>query len=245
MIRVRDGEEFLLASVLSIMDAVDEVVIVDNMSKDSTPEIIARLVSCYPDRVRSFYYPHDCVRLGEDFRALYHEDPSSPRLSTVFYNWCLERCRCPFVMKWDDDMIALPSFGPAYETFLASEALTWDFGGHNLSADRKHLLTWAAGIEPRIYPRSSTKFIRSPQAAAQGYEGEVADTMIAPEYWQSTAEPLYAHMKYCKKDPGSNQSPEFRKELESRIANAGPLPADVDGAVRYWLAKAGEFLSER
>jgi glycosyltransferase involved in cell wall biosynthesis len=113
MIRVRDGEEFLLASVLSIMDAVDEVVIVDNMSKDSTPEIIARLVACHPDRVKSFYYPHDCVRIGEDFRNLYHQDSHSPRLATVYSNWCLARCSNPFVMKWDDDMIALPSFRAA------------------------------------------------------------------------------------------------------------------------------------
>jgi hypothetical protein len=144
-------------------------------------------------------------------------------------------------MKWDDDMIALLSFVPAYEAFLTSEALTWDFGGHNLSADRKHLLTWAAGIESRIYPRRPTKFIRSLQAAAQGYEGEVADTMIVPEYWRTTTEPLYAHLKYCKKDPGSNQSPEFRNELESRIAIAGPLPAEVSRVVDHWLAEAKAF----
>jgi hypothetical protein len=67
--------------------------------------------------------------------------------------------------------------------------------------------------------------------------------MIAPEYWLSTEEPLYAHLKYCKKEPGSDQSPEFRKELESRIAIAGPLPAGVGYAVEHWLEEARVFLA--
>jgi hypothetical protein len=242
MIRVRDGEEFLLASVLSIMDAVDEVVIVDNMSKDSTSEIIARLVACHPDRVKSFYYPHDCVRLGEDFRNLYRQDSRSPRLATVYSNWCLARCTNPFVMKWDDDMIALDTFAEAVGNFRLSGALGWHFGGHNLSADREHVLTWTAGIEPRVYPKASTRFIRSAGAAANGYEGETEDTTLFSENVLVSQEPLYAHLKYCKKNPGSNQSPQFRKELESRITIGNPIPDNVERSVSRWMRSADSLL---
>ncbi|MFM8807540.1 MAG: hypothetical protein ACKOJB_01300, partial [Chthoniobacterales bacterium] len=105
----------------------------------------------------------------------------------------------------------------AVENFRLGGALGWHFGGHNLSADREHVLTWTAGIEPRVYPKSSTRFIRSAGAAANGYEGETEDTMLFSENVLVSQEPLYAHLKYCKRNPGSNQSPEFRKELESRI----------------------------
>jgi hypothetical protein len=224
------------------MDAVDEVVIVDNMSKDSTPEIIARLVACHPDRVKRLYYPHDCVRVGEDFRNLYHQDSHSPRLATVYSNWCLARCSNPFVMKWDDDMIALDTFAEAVEDFRFSGALGWHFGGHNLSADRKHVLTWTAGIEPRVYPKASTRFIRSAGAAANGYEGETEDTMLFSENVLVSQEPLYAHLKYCKKNPGSNQSPQFRKELESRITIGSPIPENVERATSRWMRSADSLL---
>ncbi len=37
MMRVKNEEEFLAASVLSIADFVDEIVIIDNLSTDNTP----------------------------------------------------------------------------------------------------------------------------------------------------------------------------------------------------------------
>jgi hypothetical protein len=136
-------------------------------------------------------------------------------------------------MKWDGDMIALAGFAGALERFKQAPFLQFDFGGHNLSSDYKSLLTWPAGIEARVFPKAFCKF------GSGSYGGEQLEGWVSARNILRVETSLYAHMKYCKADPGSNQSPEFRKSLEAEIQIAGPTPAEVSRDVAYWMQQAG------
>jgi hypothetical protein len=233
MVRVKNEAQFLAPSILSIAGLVDEVIIVDNQSTDATPEIIAGLSRTLGPKLKTFSYDHAVTRVGSEFNELLRADPGSPRLLSNYYNWCLARCSLPFVMKWDGDMIALKEFSGALGRFKKSPCLQFDFGGHNLSSDCKSLLTWAAGIEPRIFPKAFFKF------GGGSYGGEQLEGWVNPRNILHVEKPLYAHMKYCKADPGSNQTPEFRKSLEAGIQIAGPTPTEVSQDVEHWLFQAG------
>src|SRR5687768_3243300 len=66
MLRVKNEEEFLFASVTSIVEHVDEVVIVDNGSRDETPAVIDALRERYPDKVSRHSYPFEIRRVGRE-----------------------------------------------------------------------------------------------------------------------------------------------------------------------------------
>src|SRR5262245_30331261 len=88
MVRVRNEEEFLYASVKSIVDCVDEIVIVDNLSTDRTPLIIGALRGEHPDKVVSYRYPYDIRRVGRENweMTLRPNGRLSPHLLGNYYN---------------------------------------------------------------------------------------------------------------------------------------------------------------
>ena len=112
MVRVRNEEEFLFAAVSSIVDLVNEIVIVDNLSSDGTPGVIAALQRKFPTRVSTHSYPFEVRKVGREHWELASQRTRrpSPHLSSTYYNWALRRCRHPFILKWDGDMIACPAF---------------------------------------------------------------------------------------------------------------------------------------
>jgi len=236
LIRVRDGEEFLKASTESILDIVDEVVLVDNRSQDQTPKIIEQLTSSHPAKIRNFHYDHDVAPVGEDCFRLNEEEPESPRLPHNYSNWCMEKCRHPFVLKWDDDMIPIQRLVDEIEKFKKSGFLQFDFGGHNISADFKCVLEWKAGIEPLIFP-VTTEFrihdfgdvVKSGKSGK--YAGEAPTPWVADKYKLRSEQELYAHLKYCKRNPGKNQSHGFRQELEAEIRTGEAIPEEFLSAL--------------
>jgi glycosyltransferase involved in cell wall biosynthesis len=232
LIRVRNGEEFLAVSTESIIKVVEEVVLIDNRSCDATPKIIEQLAAKYPNKILSFRYDHDVVPVGEDSHELNEKDPASPRLLHNYYNWCMVKCRQPFVMKWDDDMVATSQLIDNIEKFKNSRFLQFDFGGHNVNADFKRVLKWKAGVEPRIFP-SNTRFRmvdygRVVKSGALGkYAGESPSLWVANKYRLQSEVELYAHLKYCKRNPGNNQSAQFRQELEAEIRLGDAIPYEL------------------
>lgn len=230
MIRVKNEAEFLSPSVLSMAHLVDEIVIIDNLSTDKTPEVAARLKRDLSAKVQVYAYPHEVARMGEDYHALQRKDANSPGLLHNYYNWCLSKCQMPFIMKWDGDMIAMDEFASALEKFKTGGFLQFDFGGHNISSDQKKLLVLSAVIEPRVFPKLLTKF------SYQGADCESLGTWVVPEKTLVVEEPLYLHMKYCKASPTANFSPRYGQEFESKLQTAGPLPAPVVETLAKWLA---------
>ena len=86
IVRVKNEEEWIEPSLLSVEDAVDELIVVDNGSTDRTPEILARLRGALGSKLKLFFQP-----------GLDHVDLSNFALAQAGYRWAL---------KWDGDFVA-------------------------------------------------------------------------------------------------------------------------------------------
>ncbi len=213
MMRVRNEEQFIEAAILSIIDHVDEVVIIDNMSDDQTPKIISRLADKYPGKIRALVYPHKVARYGEENRKLASTSKGrrSPALLSNFYNWCVAQCQYPFILKWDGDTVATNEFGVEMEKFRTARAQSLWHTGVNLHENRTCLISGRPfeDMEPRLFPRTLSKYDNG-----LGYCEELKSPFIHGEdniYVDRCETPLYVHMKFCKVDKFSNMSEDIQE----------------------------------
>ena len=253
MLRVKNEDAFLHDALASIVDLVDEVVVVDHASTDGTPEIIAAMARAHPRKIRAFHYPHAIARVGEENRALLESEEGrrSPHLLSNYYNWCLARCRMNYVLKWDGDMIATPAFTRQLRAFQRSRCLYMRVYGANVHPDGIHLVgatteqqreiqaqmpeptsvgNWTGPYtdpESRICPRRGATFAN---------DFWWCESLRLPMPWGGvleTAEPGYLHMKYCKPNPYENFSTSFEDLIRRGVV---PGPA-IDPELRAYVAR--------
>jgi hypothetical protein len=234
MVRAKNEHQFLYASVASIIDHVDEVVLVDNLSSDGTPAVIAALHKEFPDKVRPYRYPFEVARAGSENRAeLASRGAGSPHLLASYANWCLQRCTQPFVLKWDADMIALEALDEVLQQWRASGHVSMWFHGVEVHPDRRHVIAafqshddGAAGMagtadHVHLFPRRHARW-------STGWSWiELTSPFLAPRIpwaWRMlVGEPVFLHMKFCKPVPLSNVSPgEWSAESLAAIKVPGP-----------------------
>jgi hypothetical protein len=256
MLRVRDEEEFLAAAVRSIASCVDEIVIVDNLSRDATPGIIEALAAELPGKIVSFHYTHEVRRVGQETWEQSEGDANSPHLSSSYYNWCLERCTQPYVLKWDGDMLALDGFAESVSRWRRSQQEVLVMHGANVHPDRAHLISartrereplleqlrvpglprWVTSLtydypEPRLFPRVGARYhsdLRWTQSLASPCLGDGREGCI-----ERAEGPQYLHMKFVKRDPYANYSPDLAAVIAGNIAR-GPV---LDAAMRETLRR--------
>ena len=218
MMRVRNEAEFLEASVRSILEMVEEVVLVDNMSEDDSPRVIAALAAAEP-RVKAFSYPHKVARPGEENRQLLAspEGWSSPRLLANYYNWCMERCTQPFIVKFDGDMVALPHMIEALEAFRSSPNQIMFNTGTNVHQSGTHADgDWpTTSSEPRVFFRRFARY------AADFPEYEyLASPYLSSRRVEVDTEPQFLHL-VLRKAALPNWGPETHDQARAGT-RAGP-----------------------
>jgi glycosyltransferase involved in cell wall biosynthesis len=258
MVRVRNEEEFLFAAVASIVPHVAEVVIADNLSEDGTPEVIAELQRTFPDKVSSHSYPYVLRKVGREHMELAASasDTPSPHLSSTFYNWTLRRCRHPWILKWDGDMVATPAFETALAAWRASPRPVLVFNGQNVHPDRQHLIKaritdrdvllarltvpalpmWVTTLttdarEPRLFPRFAARYddaTRWTQRLASPFEYRDFRKRARVD----ATEPCFLHMKFCKRDALANYSPDLAQVIADNIDVGEPLSAGALAVMR-------------
>jgi hypothetical protein len=248
MVRVHNEEEFLAAAVRSIIASVDEVVLIDNASTDATPAVIAALRRAYPARIAVHHYAHPIARVGrETWDALTASGGRSARLSGVYYTWCLRRCTQPYVLKWDGDMIATAAFHRGIAAWRRERAAVLVMSGVNVAPDRRHAVAarssdraallarqscprmpiWVTTLtrdcpEPRLFPR---RFACYDHAAGftQTLRSPYLDRDVHPVVRSEIAEPAYLHMKFCKRDPYANYSPDLAQVIAENLITGPAL----------------------
>jgi glycosyltransferase involved in cell wall biosynthesis len=87
-----------------MLEAVQHVVVVDNLSDDGTLEVAARVAAEVgaSDRLTATTYPFRVSRAGAEHLAT---PPDSVHSLTHFYNWSFSHVRTGYSMKWDGDMV--------------------------------------------------------------------------------------------------------------------------------------------
>lgn len=105
--RIRNGADFLEATIRTHAGFYDEIVAVYNQCDDATPEILARLSSEMGPRLRVFHY---APRVHPAGSAEHAQTPGSSPHSLVNYsNFALAQTRHRWAVKLDDDHLAIPA----------------------------------------------------------------------------------------------------------------------------------------
>lgn len=108
MLRVKNDAEFLEESVESCIDALDELIIVYNDCEDESPEIINRLASRYPDKIRVYNYLPKVFGgriTKEEYDFIKKQPENSPHLLSNYCNYALSKTTRTHAMKIDADQI--------------------------------------------------------------------------------------------------------------------------------------------
>lgn len=132
--RIRNGEEFLEATVRSHIDCFDEVVAVYNQCTDRTADILLSLRQAYPHKLRVIHYVDRVFPPGSDGHAATPAD--SPNSLVNYYNAALAATRFTVATKLDDDHLAIDGATRALTERLRRQADRLDamhcFSGLNL-----------------------------------------------------------------------------------------------------------------
>lgn len=259
MVRVRNEAEFLDVAVRSIVDSVEEVVIVDNASTDASPAVIAALRADFPHKVVVDCYPHEIARVGsETWQLLAASGGTSPHLSGTYYTWCLRRCTQPYVLKWDGDMIATDGLAAAIADWRRSPVPVLLLQGANVHPDRRHLAAarsndraalleqqrcpampqWVTSLthdypEPRLYPRILARYDH-----AAGFTQSLASPFLDRRWRAGLVRPApgvsYLHLKFCKRDPYSNYSDDLARVIHANLTAGPELDAQATRLLARW-----------
>lgn len=104
VVRARDEAVNLPWVLPPLLDAVDEVVFVDNLSQDGTTEQAIATASAIgaSARLRAEQYPFEVARCGSEHLAT---PANSVHSLAHFYNWSFNQASTRYAMKWDGDMV--------------------------------------------------------------------------------------------------------------------------------------------
>ncbi len=104
IIRAKNEEPNIKQCIESVVDLVDEIILVDNNSTDNTLNLMKFYESKY-ENVKVYQYKINVSKVGiEHKNALANKNKNT--LST-FYNWCLSKTTKYNVFKWDADFICI------------------------------------------------------------------------------------------------------------------------------------------
>jgi glycosyltransferase involved in cell wall biosynthesis len=221
MFRVKNEEEYLARAIESIVDLVEEVVIVDNGSDDASPQIIADFCRRYPGKVKSFSYPHRIARYGDEHIELARTwaGRRSPAFLPNYYNWCRARCSQPYILKWDGDTVATDALAPTLRAFRQSRSQILWYTGINLHESREYFISGRPleDVEPRLFYKPFSHY-----GNYLGYVEQLWSPYgtLFSEYSEYIREPLYFHLKFCKRQRFTNISDNL-KEREQRFSSQG------------------------
>ena len=264
--RVKNGADFIEATIRSNMPHLDEIVVVHNQCTDATPAILARLVAEFAGRLRVFPYRPKVHAPGSEAHA--KEPADSPASFVNQSNYALTRTRYRVAMKLDDDHLAMDERLSTLTDRIRADGYRLDkvlcFSGINLARDERG----KAGVLKRdpfagtgdhffFEVTPETRFIHHPRFEDFHHGKPRAFTDLT--YW---------HLKYLKpgfgfanRDIDGGGNPRFGRKRDTFLADRrvaslaevrGGAPALIDlvtmlpmpEKARLWVDRWRKFLSD-
>lgn len=103
VMRIYNEQEFIEAAILSVIDGLDELVVVLNKCTDNTPHITRSLADEYPDKIKIYNYDYETYTcLSKEHKSSSYNDP---RNLANLYNYSFTRSNHKTVVKLDGDML--------------------------------------------------------------------------------------------------------------------------------------------
>ena len=138
VMRIKNGAEFLEATIRSHIAYFDEIVACYNDCSDQTPQILASLAAEFPDKIRVFHYEPQV----HPILSAAHARASTFSLHSManYYNFALAQCRYQVAVKLDDDHLAIAAnMSRAVQTvrtaIVQRRMALFRFSGLNLAGD--------------------------------------------------------------------------------------------------------------
>jgi glycosyltransferase involved in cell wall biosynthesis len=182
IVRCKNEEEYIAASLLSAYRVFDELVVVLNDSTDRTREILDDLRTTYT-KIRVLTYDQPCSQAGVGYLDNVRTNPESSLAR--YYNWSFAQARFSHVCKWDGDMIALPALRQLRPLLENCDVILFD--GYDAVGEH------TTEIEARVfrYDANRTRYI----------DWDLYE-VLQHDYTNSfcIAEKCYVHMKLVKKE---------------------------------------------
>jgi glycosyltransferase involved in cell wall biosynthesis len=105
--RIKNGEDYLKESILSIISQVDELICVFNGCTDNTENILLELEKQYPTKMKIYKYIPEVYPVNSK-KYLETEEKSVHSL-VYYYNFALSKTTQKYCIKFDDDQIYFPN----------------------------------------------------------------------------------------------------------------------------------------
>ncbi|MCH5230082.1 MAG: hypothetical protein J1F12_08855 [Muribaculaceae bacterium] len=108
LMRVKNEERFLSLSVESVIEALDELIIVYQKSEDRTAEIAEEKRKQYPDKIKVFFYEPEIKShklSDQEFEEQCKLPKDSIHLLANYYNYTLSKATYRYALKIDADQI--------------------------------------------------------------------------------------------------------------------------------------------
>jgi hypothetical protein len=216
--RVKNEVEFVRAAILSVIDWATEVLVALQPSSDGTEEEIRKVDS---SKVRVISYPFELWPNGEAYQSY---DSASVHCKTFYYNWVLSKTSCQWALKWDGDMVALPSLG----RFL-DQTRDWAFLGHDIVKYKGNRM-WLSKTHPVSNAAPSGFFRVSPDV--QYVNGPMTHRFWKPITSSHAPGKHFLHMKWCKQSwnmlfPESWETTEHYRKIKERSIPGAEYQGEV------------------
>ena len=204
VLRVKNEARTLPYCLPSILQAVDEVLLVDNDSTDGTAESAIETARRLgrADQLIVKHYPFEIARCGPEHLATPERSLHS---LAYFYNWSFSHVRTRYSLKWDGDMV-LTDGGVrtlhqlSWQLEYADTALSVLTHPLYVIDDRTALFDPRSPyVEPRLLPNNSV------YAYAKGVDWEVP-TIPASVHVMRLQDGLACEIKWLDSDEFSNWS---------------------------------------
>lgn len=212
--RLKNGDDFLKQSLESIIDYLDELILIDNNSTDSTKKICLDFQKKYPNKV--IFYDYEPIVYPLWSKEYEEVDENSVHNMSYYYNWSLSKTNYKIVIKIDDDHL-----------FIDEEIKE---NIKNIKENKFNIIPWI-----NLVKNEKEIFLPKNYAFAWLYwdywffkispytyfiKDKKCENFLHP-YWFNFMNIAFFHLKYFKKDFWFiNYSKEIKKYYISLIKNS-------------------------
>ena len=211
-LRVRNGEDYLEVSIMSVINQVDEIICVFNDSQDNTEKILCNLEQKYPDKI--FVYKYIPIVYAPNTDNYKKTPPNSVNALCYYYNFALSKTTYTHIFKLDDDQIFFPNILRKLKKVVTKNK---HFGlqGLNLIDYKENLYVntklelKTSGVDILLFKYNNTCHFKK-NKKYEVFTGKIGRRI--------KIQLSFFHLKRCKKDRGLNNY-DIDTNLNSRYLN--------------------------
>lgn len=198
MMRVKNEERWILFAIKSILDDVDEIIILLQPCEDKTEKIIKSIKS---NKIKLFHYPFFTYPAA--FGYSNHPENSIKNLA-YYYNYALSKTQYSYVWKWDGDQCAIESRLKELRTIIDSQKYDIiHYKGYDMSGTKlKHMCIHPyTSNEPSIFRMTNRTFYIGGEKCEE-FSYPAYKSLFSKSYIYNYPKPAFLHFKYATEDIG-------------------------------------------